>query len=917
MSGISDNLNRSYSDRLTELGERLQENAGDEELLQEIHSAIRVMLEESGSGATNIRDELQRRFDAGEIRPESFELVQKMLDGIALEQPARPDASTTVDIPLQKTVKMDMSKPLDLPLEPTGNFAAPDANTVALNQTVRIDPPFPLEPPAEAIDESVGDATWSAERKPKSVVDDDQEFINTAVIDDHVPVKRAADEQLQVGSVLRDRFLLQEELTGGSMGVVYKALDRRLAEAGESNPHVAIKVLSSKLSRNANALRALQQEAVKGRLLSHPNIVRYIDLDRDDDLYFVVMEWLEGRSLAHILDDNSSKKMDLEMALNIVSQVSRALDYAHLRGVVHADVKPGNIVITPDGHAKLLDFGVARVRQKQVEGKSKFDPGVLGVASPAYSSMQVLTGEDPVPADDVFSLACLLYRLIAGIRVFGPRNAADAAAQGMEPQRPAGISDAQWRALKKALSYSRVTRFPTPKAFMTAMMSGTDAAKQDLPPVAKTKSTQPAVNTVDESSEFVTDNDTEAEGMALPQPRDDVIRAIRDPQSDSPYLNDVDDLESRRSPWRLALIGAIFIGSAAVVTQTTLIDYVDEVIDSGFAGLSADTAEGNGQLPAERDVEGDPENDIETLPMDDTPDIVPTDFQSDGELPLEGDISIGVEGSAVDKSPVEEAVEEVAIPEFDYSSLLPPTVTLSLAATDGAVAPVALTMRENGAPAVVEITRESGLADALSVRLVESDFGGERSPLGAGQYVLEDNGTVNFVPGQARAQTTIRMSQNDTAETTQQATLQVSRVSEPEIALASLNLTLEDDDEAEAVPDVAANTISLSVEQITVRESDPAVQVNVIRMHPDSSFIDIPFVLIDGTAEEGQDYFSPRFDYISFGPGQESDRVLIPLGQDTVTEPNESFVLEIQVAPENTSADIITRVTVIIQDDDQ
>ena len=83
------------------------------------------------------------------------------------------------------------------------------------------------------------------------------------------------------------------------------------------------------------------------------------------------------------------------------------------------------------------------------------DPGVLGALTPAYSSMQVLTGEDPTPADDVFSLGCLMYRMVAGHRVFGPRNAAEAAEQGMEPQRPQALNDAQWRALRKALSGSR------------------------------------------------------------------------------------------------------------------------------------------------------------------------------------------------------------------------------------------------------------------------------------------------------------------------------------------------------------------------------------------------------------------------------------------------------------------------------
>ncbi|MGI9247472.1 MAG: serine/threonine-protein kinase, partial [Woeseiaceae bacterium] len=300
----------------------------------------------------------------------------------------------------------------------------------------------------------------------------DDDFGTTTVIPNKVVSTDTADSRVQVGSLLRDRFLLQEKLSGGSMGVVYKALDRRLAEAEAEQPWVAIKVLSPLLAENGQALRALQQEATKGRCLLHPNIVRFIDLDRDDDLYFLVMEWLEGRTLATILDSKDATSIDHDAAIRIVCQIGDALDYAHKCGIVHADVKPNNIMIMPNGDAKLFDFGVARVQQKQHQ--SEFDPGVLGAITPAYSSMQVLTGEEPVASDDVFSLGCLLYRLVAGHRVFGPRNAAEASQEGMKPQRPQGLGDGQWSALKKAMSYARVTRFASVQEFTKALHDNSD-----------------------------------------------------------------------------------------------------------------------------------------------------------------------------------------------------------------------------------------------------------------------------------------------------------------------------------------------------------------------------------------------------------------------------------------------------------
>jgi hypothetical protein len=105
---------------------------------------------------------------------------------------------------------------------------------------------------------------------------------------------------------------------------------------------------------------------------------------------------------------------------------------------------------------------------------SELDPGVLDAITPEYSSMQVLTGDEPAPSDDVFSLACLLYRLIAGYRVFGPRNAAEAAEEGMKPQVLKTLPESQWRALKKALSFARVTRFETMNEFLEALDNRSD-----------------------------------------------------------------------------------------------------------------------------------------------------------------------------------------------------------------------------------------------------------------------------------------------------------------------------------------------------------------------------------------------------------------------------------------------------------
>jgi len=430
MSPETDKIRESLVDQLSSLESRLDDRNDDLEMLSDIQDGIGRLLGSNSGSEAEIRRVLQERYESGDLRKETFQLVKSMLDRYVTEQ-----------IPTSSGIE-EPTRVLDPQRKP--------------ESTVVLDRP---EPRAE---------------DPMS---------STIVIPTQDTIKPdSADGRIQVGSVLRDRFMLQERVNGGSMGVVYKAMDRRLAEAGTDSPWVAVKVLSSKLSESGLALRALQQEAAKGRCLVHPNIVRFIDLDRDDDLYFIVMEWLEGRTLADILDSPDSKSIDTERAFKIVRQIGKALDYAHKCGIVHADVKPANVMILPNGDAKLFDFGVARVRQKQLDKDPDFDPGVLGLMTPAYSSMQVLTGEKPAPADDVFSLACLLYRLIAGYRVFGPRNAAEAAEEGMKPQRLEKLSDANWRVLKKALAYSRVARFESMSDFVDALdVEAAESITVDIP----------------------------------------------------------------------------------------------------------------------------------------------------------------------------------------------------------------------------------------------------------------------------------------------------------------------------------------------------------------------------------------------------------------------------------------------------
>jgi len=703
------------------------------------------------------------------------------------------------------------------------------------------------------------------------------DFGETDVIDVSTADADLPEDRLQVGSVLRDRFLLKERVSGGSMGVVYKALDRRLAEADADEPWVAIKVLSRKLSRNGNALRALQQEAAKGRCLSHPNIVRFLDLDRDDELYFIVMEWLEGRSLANILDDAKSKKTDLATALDIVNQLGRALDYAHRCGVVHADVKPANVMISPPGQVKLFDFGVARIRQKQSDTLSKFNPAVLGAVTPAYSSMQVLTGEEPVPADDVFSLACLMYRLIAGFRVFGPRNAAEAAEAGMEPQRPEGLSDVQWKALKKGLAYSRVARYSSPKEFVE------DLQTVEADPSAQVSARESLVESLDRQS-----------SARWPQ----IIIAIA-LLAALAYVGMKTTLLDDYFPW---LRG----GAVDVATPDTLNNSVPEAVSPASAELAAASAPGSESgtgSAADDDVSGGVNDPALTVSAGNDQDA--SGFYVAGDSILD---ALPETATVVDPQGPHAATAII--------TLAPATYEITLSQPGVLTGKLAVTLREESAPAIVNFRRTAGVGVPLALRIEEVGFSGNRSPGNAGKYTIANGGLVEFAAGQATAQTTISLASNVVSEADRKVALLVHVADNPNAELAMIDLTIEDDDRRAIEAGLAPNTVAFWLDHVSVREGDPAVQIDVLRLHPDSQSFEVDYVVRDLSATEGEDYFAPGVTTISFAANQRSARLIIPLVQDSLDEIDETFMLEIVSAAPDNEANINRRITVMIQDDD-
>jgi serine/threonine protein kinase len=204
------------------------------------------------------------------------------------------------------------------------------------------------------------------------------------------------------------RYEILVELGRGAMGVVYRARDPQIGRT------VAIKTLRPDLGLPGDAFAELKkrfyQEATAAGRLSHPNIVAIHDVLDVDGVPYIVMECLEGRTLADLIA--AEGRLDPARAVRLFVQVCEALDYAHARGVVHRDIKPGNIVVTPGDVAKVTDFGIARVTGSTVTQTG----AVLG--TPAYMAPEQLRGQVPDGRSDLFAVGVSLYEALAGANPF-------------------------------------------------------------------------------------------------------------------------------------------------------------------------------------------------------------------------------------------------------------------------------------------------------------------------------------------------------------------------------------------------------------------------------------------------------------------------------------------------------------------
>jgi hypothetical protein len=287
---------------------------------------------------------------------------------------------------------------------------------------------------------------------------------------------------LEPGSVIKQRFVLEHMLGKGGMGLVFGAVDRRKLEARDPNPYVALKVLNADFARHPQSFMALQREARKAQTLAHPNVVTVFDFDRDGDTVYMTMELLKGRSLDTIVREARGKGNGPEVSMPIVRGIAEGLAYAHRKGIVHSDLKPGNIFIAEDGTTKILDFGIARAVPSSVteENKDEFDAGTLGAYTEAYATDEMVAGVDPHPVDDMYALGIIAYELVTGFHPYQRHSAPNARKLGIKPAPLKGLKRKQARAIESCLSFERKGRPQNASEFLKAFRGVTRLQKITL-----------------------------------------------------------------------------------------------------------------------------------------------------------------------------------------------------------------------------------------------------------------------------------------------------------------------------------------------------------------------------------------------------------------------------------------------------
>ncbi len=283
-----------------------------------------------------------------------------------------------------------------------------------------------------------------------------------------------------IGKIFGNRYRLMELIGEGGMALVYKAECSLLCRT------VAVKILRPQFANDAEFVERFRREARAAASLSHPNVVNIYDVGQEDGMDYIVMEFIPGETLKSIIKREAPLAID--RALEITRQIAAALHHAHQRNIIHRDIKPHNILVTPDGQIKVTDFGIARA----ISAGSFTQTGMV-VGSVHYSSPEQIRGGVVGPQSDLYSLGCVLYELLTGeVPYTGDTSIAIALRHLQGNAVPAGelrpeISQSVESIIEKAMAVDPAQRFPTALAMLKeiALVQARRSRESELPDVTE------------------------------------------------------------------------------------------------------------------------------------------------------------------------------------------------------------------------------------------------------------------------------------------------------------------------------------------------------------------------------------------------------------------------------------------------